>query len=340
MVSDVVLSAGYFSAITTSGFWIAFLLSTVLLYFIQTCAKPDPDKPLKQKHAKVGPIMMAVELIDAIPEAALLANVVGQASDHGNVWTLVIAILFMNISNGLFTSFDVLSIVENSLNNVIMFVVMNYSTGMLSYAISVTIYGKFKEEWDVTNVNQINEFIALVAGTLVGSFFIFVVKYVHDNYKKLYKRVKRFFKKKKGRTYELSSATDVESELEELVAKNADGKTRDEIICWKFLGRILFSFIFLTILSAWSVGLTMGIASVYQFLYESSEKWSSIVQAFLEGLGGGAFLGTIACTIIPELGKTYGMYDTKNSLSNWISFSGLFFFIFGLLSSSIIDVTL
>ena len=334
---DVVLSAGYFSAITTSGFWIAFILSTILLYFIQTCSKPDPDKPVKQKHAKVGPIMMAVELIDAIPEAALLANVVGQ--NAGNVWTLVIAILFMNISNGLFTSFDVLAIVENSLNNVIMFVVMNYSTGMLSYAISVTIYGRFKEEWDVTNVNQINEFIALVAGTIVGSFFIFIVKYVHDNYKRLYKRVKRIFKKKK-RLYEISSATDVESELEELVAKTADGKTREEIICWKFLGRILFSFIFLTILSAWSVGLTMGIASIYQYLYESSEKWSSIVQTFLEGLGGGAFLGTIACTIIPELGKTYGMYNPRNSLSNWISFSGLFFFIFGLLSSSIIDVTL
>ena len=327
---DKTIRACYYSLITTSGFWIAFFFATILVYIIQKLANQNNVR-LQHKTAKVGPIMMVVELIDAIPEAALLAETVSEPEFQP--WTLVIAILFMNISNGLFTSFDVISVVDSPVNSIIMFIIMNYSTGMLCYAISVTIYGDFKGQWDSGIEHAYADLLALVVGTLIGSFFIFVVKYIHENHKVIINAFKHRF---------CSGDDDDDDESEEEMDPKFPSKKHlyEKAIWWRFIGRLFFSFFFLIVLSAWSVGLTAVCSILFDFLLSSNDVWASVMGAFLEGLGGGAFLGTIACTIIPELGKTYGKYSEKVQHATKISFSGLFFFIFGLLTSSIIDVAL
>ena len=113
----------------------------------------------------------------------------------------------------------------------------------------------------------------------------------------------------------------------------------------KFFMKIIQTFIILVMLYIWTVGWTLIIASIFLF-FQSPETHQSLnlVGSFLEGLGGGAFLSTIACTVLVKINECYeSMNITDRTHDKWKKIVATamrtFFFISGLIVANIIDIS-
>lgn len=100
-------------------------------------------------------------------------------------------------------------------------------------------------------------------------------------------------------------------------------------------------------LYVWTVGWTLIIAIIFLFFQspENSQILNS-VGVFLEGVGGGAFLSTIACSILVKINECFDSLSVSYCTGNRkfyfkvvTSFSRTFFFISGLMLANFVDIT-
>lgn len=164
---EIMIKAVELSCITTSGFVVAFLIATVLLTILTLRSK----NAVRKSAAQLGWIMIAVEFLDALPEAAMLAE---QCFNSDSSLALITSLFFMNISNGFVQTFDMMSTVDSLFVSGLLFVVLHFCVGLLSYSIAADVYGDFEEEWTAGHLG-IEDVIALLMGTIIGCSFVLVL---------------------------------------------------------------------------------------------------------------------------------------------------------------------
>lgn len=95
-------------------------------------------------------------------------------------------------------------------------------------------------------------------------------------------------------------------------------------------------------LFVWSVGWTCAFAALLHYLLNSSDFSIETMASFLEGAGGGAFLATIACTILPEIGHYYEIlahaYGDSQLKMSLIGMLRVVCYVFGLCVAAGMDI--
>ena len=164
---SVLWQAFYLSSLSTVGFFLAYFFALGLMFLIRwRTAKLQIIH--EHEQGKFGWVMVFVEFIDALPEAAMLA----QISVEGLSFASLLAALFvMNFANGFSTTFDIMATIKSKLVYATMFIVLHFSVGLLSYAISVSVYAHFGDEL-LNNHRTIGDLYSLYIGTCVGSLFV------------------------------------------------------------------------------------------------------------------------------------------------------------------------
>lgn len=121
-----------------------------------------------------GRFMVMVECIDAIPEAAVLAD----ATEKGSItWSFVLSIFFLNLANTLASSIDIQATkTSHGLHKVLM-VSIFIAVGMLSYTIPSQVYGNFANQFHDKERGPI-DIVALFVGTFCGAFLIVILLYL------------------------------------------------------------------------------------------------------------------------------------------------------------------
>ncbi len=166
-LDDLMWQAAEMGAIAASGFVAAFLLATVLLLVLTSRAKIE----MRQSAAQLGWMMIAVQFLDAIPEAAMLAD---QCFAGESGLPMLTSLFFMNLSTGFAQAFDMMSPVESILVSGLLFAVLHFCVGLLCYSIAADVYGDFEEEWSNGHRTS-SDVMTLFLGTLIGSLFVLVL---------------------------------------------------------------------------------------------------------------------------------------------------------------------
>eukprot|EP01088_Endostelium_zonatum_P007350 TRINITY_DN1957_c0_g1_i1.p1 TRINITY_DN1957_c0_g1~~TRINITY_DN1957_c0_g1_i1.p1 ORF type:complete len:484 (+),score=99.38 TRINITY_DN1957_c0_g1_i1:118-1569(+) len=121
-----------------------------------------------------GRFMVMVECIDAIPEAAVLAD----ATEKDTItWSFVLSIFFLNLANTLASSIDIQATKTSHGLHKILMVSIFIAVGMLSYTIPSQVYNNFARQWH-DHERGIMDIAALFIGTIIGAFLIVILLYL------------------------------------------------------------------------------------------------------------------------------------------------------------------
>jgi len=165
---SVTREATKWSLISSSGFILSAIVMSILFIFLQRKGRGQ------REPGSFAIFMILLELIDAIPEAAVIAQ---SAINRTIGWSFVISILMLNIVNTCASSIDFLATSDNKILHRVLFALLFFSVGMLCYSISTDVYGKFAELFTLEE-RHIGHMMSLMAGTLVGfSLIILLMKF-------------------------------------------------------------------------------------------------------------------------------------------------------------------
>lgn len=115
--------------------------------------------------------MVALELVDAIPEAAIVAD----ASVAGTLtWTFVVSIFCLNLANTFATAIDFTATRSSRALHRLLFCSIFFSVGMLMYSINTTVYGSFRNAYS-RGTRDWSHALFLVFGTFIGALLIVVL---------------------------------------------------------------------------------------------------------------------------------------------------------------------
>lgn len=304
-----------YSAVCSSGFFVALFIALIIYLVMQRKKGEESESdPLywndlgKQEEkgeaeadvGRFGKFMICVELLDAIPEAAIIADATVQGSIS---WSFVIAITALNVCNGLATAMDFLaknretgkSNCQDSIR-VCLFLCIFYAVGILAYSISADIYADFVDKYD-GNDRNVDHLLLLMGGTVFGGLLIAMLV-----------KVEAWLHHKS-------------------VASGEEGPLPT------FATRVWQCFFLFFVIFFWTCTVSFGLASIF-WVFVSHSK-SAYIESALEGLSGGAFLATVAGTMIPRLQQ-----DALNIQWSEVrkKLVGVLMFEFGILSGVAIDV--
>jgi hypothetical protein len=166
---ELAKEATEWSLVTSAGFLVASVFISVGMHIFQST----------KGNRNVGGFaifMILLEMVDAIPEAAVLA----QSTITGSIgWSFVISILMLNIVNTSASCVDFLATSDSKYFHRFLFLLLFFCVGMLSYSISTDVYGRFAELFKEHDRDK-NHLLVLVLGTLVGfSLIILIMKLEH-----------------------------------------------------------------------------------------------------------------------------------------------------------------
>jgi hypothetical protein len=307
-----------YSVVCSSGFLFALALTLFIYRMMRTSTKSGEADPLlwydlgpkednlapppnpAEDLGRFGKFMICVELLDAIPEAAIIAD----ATVEGSIsWSFVLAICTLNICNGLATAMDFLS--NNSDMSysrsqdsirVCLFVFIFFAIGILSYSISADIYADFVDKYDDSTRGS-DHLLLLMGGTIVGGFLIATLMRVEDwlHHKS--------------------------AETEKIVVKPT------------FLVRACQCLALFLIIFFWTIALSFGLAAIFWLFVEHNK--SAYIESALEGLSGGAFLATVAGTMIPRIHEDANMLHWPEVKKRLV---GVCLFELGIMCGVAIDV--
>lgn len=168
------------SLVSSSGFVFSSLFGSLVIYLMYVFEKKT--KARKSHISNFAFFMIVLEIIDALPEAAVISE---STINNSIGWSFIISILFLNIVNTMASAIDFLSITNEKKHHRILFTVLFFSIGMLSYSISKDVYGKFVELFRMHDRNFYH-LSMLIFGTFIGFSIIIVMirleKYIHDRY--------------------------------------------------------------------------------------------------------------------------------------------------------------
>ena len=154
------------SSLSTVGFFVAYFTALALMTFIR--CRGGIKEANKNEQGKFGWVMVFVEFIDALPEAAMIAQIAVEGVSSSS---LMVALFIMNFANGFSTTFDIMATVKSRIVYATMFVVLHFSVGVLTYAIAVNVYQQFGVEYQHGDRDNFDIFY-LYIGTCCGSFFV------------------------------------------------------------------------------------------------------------------------------------------------------------------------
>lgn len=308
-----------YSVVCSSGFLIAFVITLLIYRVVRKRAEPSESDPLvwfdmgpkedtqvaaaevavDEDMGRFGKFMIAVELLDAIPEAAIIAD----ATVEGSIsWSFVIAICTLNVCNGLATSLDFMSANSDAGRGrsedtvrIYLFVFIYFAIGILSYSISADIYADFVDKYDHDS-RGIDHLLLLFGGTIVGGLLIATLMRVED-------------------------WLHAKSHAVEVVVKPT------------FFTRAMQCFGLFMIIFFWTICLSFGLAAIFWLFVEHNK--SAYIESALEGLSGGAFLATVAGTMIPRIHQDAMMLRWPTVTKRLI---GVCLFELGILCGVAIDV--
>jgi len=335
--AEVLPEAFLLSSLSTVGFFVAYFAALLLMLFIRF--RGGACQTLKiEEQGKFGWVMVFVEFIDALPEAAMIAQISVEGVSSSS---LLVALFIMNFANGFSTTFDIMATVKSKIVYATMFVVLHFSIGVLTYAIAVNVYQQFGVHYRHGERDNYDIFY-LYIGTCFGSLFV-VCNLVFHHWSE----------------HKLAIEEKEESEESKLVncdvpKYQSNANYTADICCEQKMGerkrftwKTIQTFIILIMLYIWTVGWTVVIATIFLF-FQSPENSQILLRVgvFLEGVGGGAFLSTIACSILVKinecfenLSESYKDGENRFYFSVTVSFSRMFFFISGLVVANFVDIT-
>jgi hypothetical protein len=115
--------------------------------------------------------MVALELVDAIPEAAIVAD----AAVAGTLtWTFVVSIFCLNLANTFATAIDFTATRSSRALHRLLYCSIFFSVGMLMYSINTTVYGSFRIAYS-KGTRDWSHALFLVFGTFIGALLIVVL---------------------------------------------------------------------------------------------------------------------------------------------------------------------
>ncbi len=159
------LAAAGYNAVSS----VAFLLAPMLAYLC-LCAARQGARP----SGGFGKFMIILELVDAVPEAAIIAD----ATASGTLsWTFVASIFFLNLSNTFATAIDYTATRSSHALHRMLFSSIFFSVGMLMYSIPTTVYGTFRYNFMADTIGWLHA-VSLVAGTFIGAGLIVLLMHV------------------------------------------------------------------------------------------------------------------------------------------------------------------
>eukprot|EP01103_Thecamoeba_quadrilineata_P000730 TRINITY_DN10643_c0_g1_i1.p1 TRINITY_DN10643_c0_g1~~TRINITY_DN10643_c0_g1_i1.p1 ORF type:complete len:533 (-),score=88.91 TRINITY_DN10643_c0_g1_i1:64-1662(-) len=166
------------SLVSSSGFLLAaIVMSGLFIYFdYRKQRKNKQKKKADREPGRFAVFMFLLELIDAIPEAAVIA----QSTINRTIgWSFVISILSLNLVNTSASAVDFLATSNSKKLHRFLFALLFFSVGMLCYSISADVYGKFAELFK-TDERGAGDMACLMFGTFVGfSLIIFLMRLEH-----------------------------------------------------------------------------------------------------------------------------------------------------------------
>lgn len=307
-----------YSLVCSSGFLFAFILTLLIFHFVkkrdENSEERDPllwfdvgekdaslEKPgnITEDLGRFGKFMICVELLDAIPEAAIIAD----ATVEGSIsWSFVLAIFALNTCNGLATAMDFLSNNRDSgysrsqdTIRMCLFILIYFAIGILSYSISADIYADFVNKYD-DDTRGGDHLLLLMGGTIVGGILIASLMRIEDW----------------------------------LHAKSAAIEVHKKPT---FVVRACQCFGLFLIIFFWTIFLAFGLAAIFWVFVEHNK--SAYIESALEGLSGGAFLATVAGTMIPRIHQDAMMLHWPDVRKRLV---GVCLFELGILSGVAIDV--
>jgi len=169
--AERVWAAAGWSSVSSAGFLIpSIVLSLLFILF---------DNKKKKREREIGGFavfMIMLELIDAIPEAAVIA----QSTVNQTIgWSFVLSILSLNIVNTTASAIDFLATSNSKKLHRFLFALLFFSVGMLVYSISADVYGKFAELFK-SDERTGAHMVCLLLGTFVGySLIIMLMRLEH-----------------------------------------------------------------------------------------------------------------------------------------------------------------
>jgi hypothetical protein len=270
-----------YSAVCSSGFFAAWLLALFIYWVMRRKSsaerdpllwydlgeKDKPEGPVEEDSAgRFGKFMLCVEMLDAVPESAIIAN----ATVSGTIsWAFVIAIFALNICNGLATAMDFLSKNRDAGKSschdsirICLFICIFFAVGILSYSISANVYADFVHKYD-ERIRNADHLLVLLGGTVFGGLLIAGLLRTED-----------WLHHKSVEAGEVGPKPSFNTRAAQCLA--------------------LFF-----VLWFWTVTLSFGLAAVFWVFVEGNS--ASFIESALEGLSGGAFLATVAGTMIPRI---------------------------------------
>jgi len=332
--ASVLPEAFKLSSLSTVGFFAAYFVALTLMLYIRFRGGSICQMS-KKEQGKFGWVMVFVEFIDALPEAAMIAQISVEGVSSSS---LMVALFIMNFANGFSTTFDIMATVKSRIVYATMFVVLHFSIGVLTYAIAVNVYQQFGFHYRHGERDNF-DILFLYVGTCFGSLFV-VCNLVFHHWS----------------DHKMAIEESEESEESLLVNSTPVPKYQSnsnqyspDICCSErktFIWKIVQTFIILIMLYIWTVGWTLVIATVFLF-FQSPENSQILVRVgvFLEGVGGGAFLSTIACSILVKINECFENLEDSYPKQKKFYFRVMtssartFFFIAGLIVANFVDIT-
>eukprot|EP01102_Stenamoeba_stenopodia_P009714 TRINITY_DN2875_c0_g1_i2.p1 TRINITY_DN2875_c0_g1~~TRINITY_DN2875_c0_g1_i2.p1 ORF type:complete len:589 (+),score=155.59 TRINITY_DN2875_c0_g1_i2:347-2113(+) len=166
MHENLALAATGWSSVSSAGFLIPSIILSILFILF--------DNKKKKREREIGGFavfMIMLELIDAIPEAAVIA----QSTVNKTIgWSFVLSILSLNIVNTSASAIDFLATSNSKKLHRFLFALLFFSVGMLVYSISADVYGKFAELFK-SDERTGAHMACLLLGTFVGYTLIIML---------------------------------------------------------------------------------------------------------------------------------------------------------------------
>eukprot|EP01101_Sappina_pedata_P012291 TRINITY_DN8416_c0_g1_i1.p1 TRINITY_DN8416_c0_g1~~TRINITY_DN8416_c0_g1_i1.p1 ORF type:complete len:710 (-),score=339.00 TRINITY_DN8416_c0_g1_i1:25-2154(-) len=177
---DKIIHSTEWSVVSSSGFIIAGLMMSAVFIGAEISAYINHKKKSKRKEREPGKFaifMFLLELIDAIPEAAVIA----QSTITGAIgWSFVISITLLNVVNTSASAVDFLATKNNRRIHQFLFALLFFSVGMLVYSISVDVYGHFAHMF-LEDQRDVRHIFCLLGGTFVGFSLIIILMRVEHH---------------------------------------------------------------------------------------------------------------------------------------------------------------
>jgi len=389
---EVVTKSLMYSVVASSGFVTAVLVAYAGLL---------RSGSGKREIGTFGRFMVIVECLDAIPEAAVLAD----ATANGSMtWSFVISIFSLNLANTLASAIDIQATRTSHTLHRILFVSIFVAVGMLSYTIPMQVYAAFANMWDEDEKGW-EELLSLIGGTLTGATLIILLLFLdskaHAAISKKNAHVPKMVKIRQSaqmlqEAYAAMTMVDEADVVDDYEARDINedadwseyqtkrnkkiqenvenlekvletikllkklektmgrqgraivGDTTDivhEIILEEALPilqqsqslhlRAFKMLLTMLTIAFWSAIMTSSLAIGFYYLSEANHTAVSIMDSYAEGLSGGAFLATIAGTMIPRIQQDAYRASWSKEKSKII---GLICYEMGLMAVVFLDV--